>query len=206
MIEGTLLSWFETGLEGIVWAVHEDGKAGYSGLNPLRDGDHLQILEADGTLIWEGTIDLDREVNRRPYPFNPGVSGHAVRGCWVKGLQRGVDLGLWFHWFQDEKCARLRKLARPMSFDDLPLLPLDSSLDLADRHYYGLTCRGCQRTVRMGIRRAVRLAGGQRTEDWLKRLRCVACGHRGAGIQLLADVRNHETIEREGLLSVTQEK
>ncbi|MCW8087604.1 hypothetical protein [Sabulicella glaciei] len=93
-----------------------------------------------------------------------------------------------------------------MSRDELPLLPLAASLHLADRHFFSLSCRGCQRMVDMGVRRAVRLANGQRTEDWLARLRCIECGSRGASIQFRADTRNAEAIARDGPLPVCQEE
>lgn len=87
----------------------------------------------------------------------------------------------------------------------LPKLPLATSLPHADKLYFSIGCRGCHRSVEMGVRRAVRLAAGLSTDEWLARLRCTACGHRGAGLQVHPDTRPHDSIQREGPLAVTQE-
>ncbi|MCW8084514.1 hypothetical protein [Sabulicella glaciei] len=92
--------------------------------------------------------------------------------------------------------------------DDEPLLPLTQFLGDADRHWLSIGCRtlGCQRTVKMGFRRAVRLAAGMRTEDWLARLRCTACGNRNATLTVCADSRNPDAIARDGFLLVTRQE
>lgn len=101
MIKGKLEPFFETGTEGVIWSVYEDGKEGYDGLNCLEYGDFLKIFDpADATkVIWEGRIDYDWEINYRPYPMNPEYGQQAVYGYWVHGLQKDVlpeDWGLWF--------------------------------------------------------------------------------------------------------------
>lgn len=87
-----------------------------------------------------------------------------------------------------------------------PKLPLSDSLPYADRIYFSLSCRGCGRLVSMGVKRAVRLAGGLSAEEWLARLRCTECGHRGVMIQVAADTRGVTQQEREGPLPVTLEE
>lgn len=59
-IYGALEAFAETGTEGVLWAVHEYGAAGYDGLHILKDGDMLTIYSAvrDGAVAWEGTLDL----------------------------------------------------------------------------------------------------------------------------------------------------
>lgn len=94
MIKGTLEGWSETGTEGMVWCVEEDGKEGYNALNPLRDGDHLRIL-SDDILIWEGVIDLEYETGYRPYPMNPEYGQQCACGFWVRGNQKGFEIENW---------------------------------------------------------------------------------------------------------------
>lgn len=86
-------------------------------------------------------------------------------------------------------------------------LPLTEYLPVADRVYFGLDCRNCPRHVRMGVRRAVRLAADSpTTERWLERLRCTKCGGRGASIIVCADTRGQTQKEQEGPLPVTLEE
>lgn len=87
----------------------------------------------------------------------------------------------------------------------LPKIPLTASLPHADKLYLSVGCRGCHRSVEMGIRRAVRLAAGISTDEWLARLRCTECGHRGAMVQVHPDTRPHDVFLRDGPHPVTQE-
>lgn len=47
-IVGVLEAYFETGTEGVIRAVYEDGKKGYEGLHCLEKGDHLRIHDENG--------------------------------------------------------------------------------------------------------------------------------------------------------------
>jgi len=100
-VKGVLDRFFETGTEGIVWSVYEDGMTGYDGLNCLSTGDHLTIFDPDNrdNIVWYGNIDLEYETNTRPIPTNPQYSKQAVAGMWVNGLQRGVGADEWNTWF-----------------------------------------------------------------------------------------------------------
>lgn len=63
VIFGALEPFCETGTEGVVWSVHEYGKAGYDGLNCLEDGDRLTIYSrvTNGEVEWEGPVDFGPE-------------------------------------------------------------------------------------------------------------------------------------------------
>ncbi len=60
---GCLEPFCETGTEGIIWSLHEYGKAGYDGLNCLSPGDRLTVYSSvrDGDIEWEGRMSFGRE-------------------------------------------------------------------------------------------------------------------------------------------------
>jgi hypothetical protein len=82
-IKGKLDPFFETGTEGVIWSVYEDGKQGYAGLHCLQYGDYLTIFDPDVTanILWEGNIHYDSA-----------------------GIQVGVESEDWTNWF-NRKCS-----------------------------------------------------------------------------------------------------
>lgn len=121
IIKGKLDPFFETGTEGIIWSVYEDGKTGYDGLNCLKDGDFLRIFDIDNPskVIWEGIIDLEWERNYRNYPRNPEYGQQEIGGFWVRGIQSTVTPEQWAQWFFKEYPAEMIPAA------DLPKLDPD---------------------------------------------------------------------------------
>ncbi len=107
-ISGILTEWFETGLEGAVWVLQEDGKDGYDGLNVLKQGDHLTILSPNGELLWSGTIDCDREIGKTPRPTNPKLMQQLGLGCWIHWVQRGFEPDEWARFFMHPDNDRCR--------------------------------------------------------------------------------------------------
>jgi hypothetical protein len=112
MIIGKLDPFFETGTEGVIWSVYEDGKQGYDGLQCLDYGDLLTIYDKEDPtkVLWEGRIDLEWERNFRSYPMNPEHGQQEVLGYWVHGLQRDVEPETWGRWFFNAHPAKLEKL------------------------------------------------------------------------------------------------
>ena len=100
-IKGMLEPFSETGTEGIIWSVYEDGKTGYDALHCLGNGDHLAIFDLvnPAEMVWYGNIDLEYESNKQPFPFNPEYSQQAVFGYWVHGFQKDVVPEQWATWF-----------------------------------------------------------------------------------------------------------
>jgi len=101
VVKGKLDPFFETGTEGVLWSVYEDGKEGYDGLHVLKKDDYLTIFDPEDNtkVIWEGNIDLEYKRNYHPYPMNPEYGQQAVHGMWVHGFQVDVvpeDWGTWF--------------------------------------------------------------------------------------------------------------
>ena len=95
MIRGELEAFFETGTEGVYWAMIDPALPGYDGLWSLEAGDRLRVIDTDDTVLWDGVIQLEYKRNWEPYPRNPEYGQQAVLGYWVHGLQEGVDPDQW---------------------------------------------------------------------------------------------------------------
>jgi hypothetical protein len=108
-INGVLEAFAETGTEGILWSVHEQGVQGYDGLNVLKNGDYLIILDKKESdkVIWEGYIELDYQINYRPYPMNPQYGQQAIGNFWVHGVQKDFNPDKWLQLFMQENPVRL---------------------------------------------------------------------------------------------------
>ncbi len=111
IIEGKLDAFYETGTEGVIWSVYENGKYGYEALNILNYGDYLRIYSNQdrNEIIWEGNIYLDWEINWRKYPNNPKYGQQEVLGYWVHGIQKDVEPTTWGRWFFSGLPAQLIK-------------------------------------------------------------------------------------------------
>jgi O-acetyl-ADP-ribose deacetylase (regulator of RNase III) len=92
---GVLYAYFETGTEGVFWSLEQVPFKGHAGLHVLEDGDELTVYRADGSIRWQGTVDLEYETGYRPYPGNPQYGQQCVFGMWVHGNQRGMDPKKW---------------------------------------------------------------------------------------------------------------
>lgn len=88
-IRGVLEPFFETGCEGIIWSVVEDGKEGFAGLNIIEEGDRLKIYGENGEVIFDGIIECDRLSGWTEYPLNPGHGQPSALGYWIHWTQRG---------------------------------------------------------------------------------------------------------------------
>ncbi len=107
--KGVLDPYFETGTEGIVWSLCEDGKEGYDGLNILEKGDQLKVYGEKGNILFDGVIDPDWKAGWKEYPKNPGHGQPCALGYWIHWTQRGWEPDLWARLFirrKDEKPLR----------------------------------------------------------------------------------------------------
>lgn len=95
-IVGILDGYFETGTEGVVWSIYEDGGHGYSGLHTIRDGERLKVWDPiTGRSVFDEVIRLDTKVGFKQYPSNPKYGQQAALGYWVHGIQTGWDPDEW---------------------------------------------------------------------------------------------------------------
>lgn len=108
-IVGVLDGYFETGTEGVLWAIINNDLRGYEALNILQDGDYLFVEDNNGGIEWEGAVKLDRTKNYRPYPTNPSHGQQEVLGFWVHGLQVDVPPEIWAKWFFESRPAVVLK-------------------------------------------------------------------------------------------------
>lgn len=107
---GKLYLFFETGTEGIIWALNKkssDENTSYEDIVYLRDGDLLEVYDDNANLFWRGHIDLEYQTNWYQYPFNPSSGQQAVNGMWVNGLQRDVDPEFWMLMFSNSMNAKV---------------------------------------------------------------------------------------------------
>jgi len=107
-LAGRLTPFFETGTEGVVWAVNVDGLLGYDSLLPLKNGDELVVYGADGAVAWEGTVNLEYQRRHRPYPTNPQYGQQEIFGYWVHGFQTDLEPEAWARPFFQEAPAVVR--------------------------------------------------------------------------------------------------
>lgn len=108
MIRGKLDPFFETGTEGVLWAVVDDEKPNdYTGLHVLRDWDYLRVFDADGKMVWEGDVALEWTRRYTPFPNNPEWGQQEVFGYWVHGFQRTLEPEVWAQMFFDGLPAEL---------------------------------------------------------------------------------------------------
>lgn len=107
-IEGELEDWFETGLEGVVWALADDAQKGYDSLHVIEEGDDLTILDKMGKVLWHGTIECDRKTGATPRPTNPKFVQQQALGCWIHWIQNGFESDRWAEFFMRPDDDRLR--------------------------------------------------------------------------------------------------
>lgn len=100
---GTLFGWFETGTEGAIWALQEDGQGGYDGLKIIKPGDHLTIFGEHQEILFDGTIIPDYKVGWTEYPLGPGRGQPAALGFWIHWTQAGFRPDDWAKFFLREE-------------------------------------------------------------------------------------------------------
>ncbi len=107
LYRGKLVAFAETGTEGYMWMLHEDGKVGYEGLVSIDGGDQLKIYRDDESIAFNNIIRPDHRV-WDAYRENPKDS---KLGCWMHWAQRGWDPNRWAALFFNYDLTEKRKKA-----------------------------------------------------------------------------------------------
>src|SRR5450755_215093 len=92
---GVLDPWIETGTEGVVWTVYENGAIGYEGMIVLRNGDHLKVYDTDNKVLFDDIIQKDEKIGYAPYPMNPDHGQPSALGLWIHWTQSGWTPDNW---------------------------------------------------------------------------------------------------------------
>ncbi|MCP8900059.1 hypothetical protein [Gilvimarinus xylanilyticus] len=95
---GLLIEYFETGTEGVVWALQQDGTAGYEGLIILEPGDQVDIFNHNGQKVYGGIIVPDYSIGARQRPGST-ISQPVALGRWAHWIQSGFEPDVWAEYF-----------------------------------------------------------------------------------------------------------
>ena len=111
-ITGKAFGWFETGTEGVIWALQKDGVEGYDGLFVIEAGDWLEIYASgtDDKLLFQGIIEPDLDTGKVSRPLSQLKQIQAL-GFWVHWIQRGFHPDSWASLFMpgDNSAVLTRK-------------------------------------------------------------------------------------------------
>lgn len=109
-LSGYINEFFETGCEGVMWKLFQDGKTGYECLVNIDEGDHLKIFGEDNNILFDGIIEQDWNAGWYPYfhikkkmdedpTYNPPKDyAHgqpSALGHWIHWTQRGWEPDEW---------------------------------------------------------------------------------------------------------------
>lgn len=111
-VEGELVDYFETGTEGVIWMIEDDGRYGREALEAICEGDHLTIMDKLGATHWRGIIKCDKKVGLRSSRINPAYRQQCALGCWVHWIQKGMKPDKWAGFFMRGDNNRLHGILR----------------------------------------------------------------------------------------------
>lgn len=114
--EGLLDAWCETGTEGLVWVLNENGFEGYAAMRFVEEGDYLTVFRPDGEIAFEGRISCDREIGKPRPEDNCDRAQPSALGFWIHWTQEGWDPDEWAEMFLKEYKAILKKAENPPAY------------------------------------------------------------------------------------------
>lgn len=99
---GRLAGYFETGLEGMVWALEQDGVEGDAGLLFIEEGDEITIYSSGGEQVYSGVIKPDKLRGQRRRPSSTCMQPQAL-GVWIHWAQESFEPDEWASYFMSNK-------------------------------------------------------------------------------------------------------
>ena len=100
---GRLNNFFETGSEGVYWAIQKAAigfqqGSSYDALFYLEEGDYLEVYDINELyvhgkhkVIWSGVIKKDLKSHMSTRPTNPEIKQQNILGYWVHWLQQDFE-------------------------------------------------------------------------------------------------------------------
>ena len=79
--------------------MHLDGKIGYDGLFPLKEGDTLTITDKENKIVWSGIVEYEREREIATYDTLYPDYKRTSKAYFNHGIQKGVSMVAWQEWF-----------------------------------------------------------------------------------------------------------
>ena len=107
-LEGYLYAFSDQGTEGTHWTFIEDDGVKPVQMHAINNGDLLRVFndKSKREVIFEGTIDLDLEVNKKPNWLMPSWILQQIDGIGtVHGIQKEMNPDDWGKMFVEEKPA-----------------------------------------------------------------------------------------------------
>ena len=93
--KGILIDFFETGCEGLMWTLIQDNMKGWEAMLDLKEGDHLKVFDAAGSVLFDDVIKPDWKIGWKEYPLNPGHGQPCAQGYWIHWTQSGWQPDAW---------------------------------------------------------------------------------------------------------------
>jgi hypothetical protein len=99
-IKGYCDGHWETGSEGVMWCIQQDGLDSYDGQVYIDRKDYLEIFDTEtGEVVFAGKIDPDYKIGYRPYPLNPEYGQQVSCGMYCHWIQSGFKPDDWGKFF-----------------------------------------------------------------------------------------------------------
>lgn len=96
---GTFFGWFETGLEGMVWALQSEDDVSLRGVVVLEESDYVEICSQEGAILFEGVIKPDYTIGKAPKESATSRNQPAALGFWIHWTQEGFEPDEWARFF-----------------------------------------------------------------------------------------------------------
>lgn len=102
VIKGQLMGYYETGMEGEMWALQELGKS-YDGLHNIQKAKHLKVYRHN-KVIYDQDVDFVNYTEKKINTLDGVITKQIY---WHFGMQKDIDENIWFQMFNEELEAEI---------------------------------------------------------------------------------------------------